>query len=200
MSPTQPLGAGNPDPLDLDAAEQLERNETGRLELVRARAEKWIGGIAALGGLVGTVLVVKGRDSVSDIAPAWRATAATGFALALVVLAYATYRAYQAAFGAPGTLAEINPVPLAGLHARLSKARRSAAAAALAHVAAAVRSVFVAIALIAAAVGVTWFAPTRSGTPKKAICVYEKGQLVVELAGPVTVRQSAAGTTIGPCR
>lgn len=200
MSPSRPLAAGDPDPLDLDAAEQLERNEAGRLNLVRARAEKWIAGISALGGLLATVLVVKGRDSITDITPLWRVVVAGGLALALVVAAYATYRAYQAAFGTPGALAEINPLPLAGLHGRLAAARRATAIAALGNLKAAVVAIFVAIALIAAAVGVTWFAPTR-GTPNDSTCVYSQGHLVAQLAGPsIAVRKSAPGATIGSWR
>lgn len=201
MSPSRPLGTGNPDPLDLDAAERLEHNESGRLELVRARAEKWIGGISALGALLGTVLVVKGRDTITGVVLSWQITAAAILAGALVLLAYGTYRAYQAAFGAPGALEEINPIPITGLHIRLLDARRKAASKASVHVAAAIKSVFAAIALIAVAIAITWFAPSPAATSKRGICVYANGRLVVRLPGPsVAVEQSVAGTDIGPCR
>jgi hypothetical protein len=197
---SRPLGAGSPDPLDLQAVQQLERNEAGRLELVRARAEKWIGGVSALGGVLGTVLVVKGRDSVENITWGWRLAAAIGLALALVALAYATYRAYQAAFGSPGTLAEIETVPLAGLHRRLIEARRLTADEALSHLAVAVKTaVFVAITLIAAAVGIT-FAPTVTRPSEKSVCVYDNGRLLVEVASPaLAIRQMVQGTRVGPC-
>ncbi|HEX3426790.1 MAG TPA: hypothetical protein VHT30_11700 [Acidimicrobiales bacterium] len=198
MTPNRPLAAGDPDPLDLDAAEQLERNDTRRLDLVRARAEKWIGGIAALGGLVTTVLVVKGRDTVADLTTPWRATTAAPLAAALLLLALATYRAYQAAYGDPGTLAQINPIPLTGLHHRLTDARRATATTALAHLAAAIKAALAAIALIALAVGVTWFAPTH--TPTQKTCVYDNGQLLLQIAAPsLPVRQTRPGATLRPC-
>lgn len=197
---SRPLGAGNPDPLDLDANDQLERNESGRLELVRARAEKWIGGISALGGLLGTVLVVKGRDTVTGISLPWQITAAILLAAALILIAHGTYRAYQAAFGDPGALDEMNRIPIEGLHLRILRARKTAADKALAHVADAIRSVFAAIALISAAVAVTWFAPSHVATPDHETCVYANGHLAVRLSGPsAAVQQSVDGTTVTPC-
>lgn len=115
MSPGPPLGAGNPNPLDLAAADQLEGNEAGRLDLVRERAEKWIGGISALTGVLGTVLVVKGPETVTEIPVGWRIATAGSLGAALILLAFGTYLAYQAAFGDPGAVEEINPVPLTGL-------------------------------------------------------------------------------------
>lgn len=201
MTTVRPLGAGDPDPLDFDASEQLERNEAGRLQLVRTRAEKWIGGISALAGALGTVLVLKGRDTVTEVTVEARIAAAVVLALALGLLAYGIYRAYHAAFGAPGALAEIDLIPLTGLHDRLIRARHHAATTALRDLAAAVQSVFVAIALVAVGVGITWFAPTETPTATdKTICVFSDDRLVARLAGDsAAIKESMAGSTVGPC-
>lgn len=202
MTHLPPVGAGNPDPLDLDAAEQLERNEDGRLPLVRARAEKWIGGVTALSGVLGTALVIKGPDTATDIPLGWRVAAACALGAALLLLAAGTYWAYQAAFGEPGALREIQLIPLTGLHGRLVAARRIAAAEALRRLAAAVRAVFAAVALIASAVAITWFASSGAAPPSdRTICVYVNGQLAARLGGStITVREVPAGASVSACR
>ena len=200
VSPVRPVGAGNPSAQDLDAAEQLERNEAGRLVLVRARAEKWIGGISALTGALTTVLVLKGRATVTEITVWGRIASAVALTLALFLLAYSIYRAYQAAYGQPGTLDEISPVPLTGLHARLTRARRDAATKALHHLRAAVISALGAVGLVALGVGLTWFADAEPKTPSKTVCLFSNSQLTARLAGDtVAVKESAPGTAIGPC-
>lgn len=200
MTPTPPVGAGSPDRLDLDAAERLEANEAGRLDLVRVRAEKWIGGIGALTGVVSTVLVVKGRDTVAEIGFGWRLLAALCVGGALLCLAYGTYRAYQAAFGEPAALAEISDDPLAGLHRRLLAARRVAATEALVHLGRAIKATFIGLGLIGVGVGIMWFAPEPEGDATKSVCVFADGNLVAELdGGSAAVRRTEAGTTIGAC-
>jgi hypothetical protein len=193
------IGAGNPDPKDLDAVEQLDRNEAGRLDLVRTRAEKWIGGVAALTGILGTALVIKGPADVSKIDQGYRIAVAAAIAFAIGLLALATYRAYSAAFGEPGSLQQISADPVAGLHARLTEARKQAATEALSDLKSAVRYVFIAVALIAIAVGITWFAPTESSS-SATTCIYANGTLVTSVSGSsVTIKSSAAGTEIKPC-
>lgn len=201
MSPLQPLAAGVPDPLDLDANDEIERNEAGRLNIVRARAQHWIGGISALSGVLGTVLIVKGRESFTQITLGWRITIGAALAVALILLALATYCSYRAAFGSPDALAEIDPVPLTGLHARLLEARRDAATNALQDLSNAIRAVFAAVSVITLGVGITWFAPSGPPPSKSVVCIYSNGARLVQLSGEsVAVRQSSPGASIGPCR
>jgi hypothetical protein len=110
-------------------------------------------------------------------------------------------RARRAAFGQPSALAEISPTPLTGLHDRLVQARRTAAADALSDLGAAMRAVFIAIALIAAAVAITWFAPTKDTAKSSgSVCVYADGQPVARLgADTIAVKATSTGTTIKPC-
>jgi hypothetical protein len=160
VTPVPPVGAGTPDRRDLDAKEQLERNEAQRLELVRSRAEKWIGGIGALTGVLATAIIIRGSTDATKIVLGWRIAAALAVAGAIILLAAATYHAYQAAYGDPGKLDEIKPEPLNGLHDRLQQARRDTAKRAQQKIARAIQLAFAAIALIAAANAITWFAPT----------------------------------------
>jgi len=201
MTPsTVPLGAGTPHPLDLDAARQLDDNKLQRLDLVRERAQKWIAGTTALSGALGGVLVVKGRDNVAQMPTAWRAVTAATLAGALALLLAGTFLANRAAYGRPGSLDELSPIPLGGLHSRLIEARGTAADKALDDVAAAVKTVAAALALVAFSVGITWFAPSRSATPNKTVCLYYEGRLVAELATEsAALKRAAVGATVGPC-
>lgn len=196
-----PLSAGNPSRFDLDAADELTGNEAGRLALVRARAEKWVGGITALTGLLATVLVVKGPDSVTALTTGSKAAVGALLAAGLLLLAYATYKAYTAAFGAPGDLVEISANPIDGLAVRLTDARRTAATGALTGMRNAVTATFIAVGCVAGAVAVSWFAPTNpTADTSRHVCVMANGTVVAKFPGNnVAVSAVEPGTSIGPC-
>jgi len=194
----KPFAGGNPSRLDLDAAESLDRNETSRLDLVRSRAEKWAGGLTALTGLVGTVLVGKAPENMRGISTPWRIAVSVLLAAALASLVLGTYRAYRAAYGDPGRLDQIRPQPLTGPAERLTTARRNAAQTVGDHLRQAAIASFAALGLLAAATGITWFAPTSSARPNR-VCVVINGKPAAELSTPIPVHSAAAGTAIGPC-
>ena len=158
-NPRRVVRGGTPSRDDLEAAALLDRNEANRLQLVRSRAEKWLGGLTALTGLVTTVLVIKGPQSTADIATSWKIAVGSLIALALAVLAFGTFRAYQSAYGDPGRLDEVSSQPVTDLAVRLARKRNEAAAAAQAHLRHAVFATLAAVALLAVAIGLTWFAP-----------------------------------------
>jgi hypothetical protein len=197
VNPTPGPPALPPSRRDFDAAEQLEKNEAGRLALVRGRSEKWLGGLTALTGLLGTVLIIKGPASATDIPIAWRIAVAAVVAASLGLLALATVRAYRSAYGDPGSLLEIDHTQLAGLAARLERARRRGAHAAQKDLKVAVRSTFAAVALLAVAIGLTWFAPSSSA---RKVCISVNGKVAVVVAATsLPVGSVSDGVTIGKC-
>jgi hypothetical protein len=178
----------------------LERNEVGRLGLIRARAEKWAGGLTALTGLLGTVLVGKAPENMRTIATPWRVVVGALLAAALAALVFGTYRAYQAAYGKPGRLDQLSRQPVTGLGERFVTARRVAAEAAGSHLRQAAIAAAAAVGLLALGTGITWFAPTTSSGRPNRVCLLIDGKPVAEVATPVTVHSTAPGTTLGPCR
>ena len=196
----KPLAAGDPSRLDLDADEELERNEVGRLELVRGRAEKWAGGLTALTGLLGTVLVGKAPENIRTITTPWRVVVGALLAAALAALVFGTYRAYHAAYGNPGRLDQLSRQPVTGLGERLVTARLTAAKAVGRHLRQAAVAAAVAVGLLALGTGITWFAPTSSSGRPNRVCLLIDGKPVAEVATPITVHSAAPGTTLGPCR
>jgi hypothetical protein len=194
-----PIGAGNPDPIDLDAAEQLQRNESDRLALVRARAEKWIGAIAALTTVLAGALIIKGPDDATQMVLGWRVATAATVGVAIALLVFATYRAYRAAFGEPDSLRGLKPDPLTGLHRRLADAQRAAADSALRDLAIAIHAATAAVGLITAAVAITWFAPT-AGIPPHRLCIDVNGHLLTRpIADGSSVHEAPQAVTIELC-
>ena len=199
-SPHAVVGGGTASRDDLEAATLLDRNEANRLQLVRTRAEKWLGGLTALTGLVATVLVIKGPQSTADIATSWKIAAGSLIAAALAVLVFGTFRAYQSAYGDPGRLHEVSSQPVTGLAVRLAVARNQAAAAAQAHLRHAVFATLAAVALLATAIGLTWFAPPAPKTASSSVCILVHGNVIAKLASDsVTLKTLSSGTELRPC-
>jgi hypothetical protein len=199
-TPSRILRGGTPSRDDLEAAALLDRNEANRLQLVRTRAEKWLGGLTALTGLVTTVLVIKGPQSAADIVTSWKIAAGSLIALALAVLIFGTFRAYQSAYGDPGRLDEVSSQPVMGLAVRLANKRNEAAAVAQAHLRHAVFATLAAVALLAAAIGLTWFAPLAPKTASSSVCILVHGNVIAELASDnVTLKTLSPGTELRRC-
>lgn len=158
----RPLEGGNPSRDDLDAAELLRGNEAHRLELIRSRAEKWVGALTALTALTGAVLIGKTPETIRALATPARITSGFLLALALLALVFATYRAYQAAYGDPGRLDQLSPQPLTGLAERLLTARTTAAHTASTHLRHAAIATLTALTLLTSATAITWYTPATS--------------------------------------
>ena len=121
------------------------------------------------------------------------------FAVAFVLLAYATFRAYAAAYGAPGELVEVQSDRVVGLAARLDAARHDAAGRVQRAIRDAVFATFVAVGLIAVAVAVSWFPPSPG--PSGHLCVSANGVVIVEVAADhLDLAGLGPGATIGSCR
>jgi hypothetical protein len=192
------LSVGRPSPDDLDAAEALKANLGERLTIVRGRAEKWLAGITALTGLLTTVLVVKGPQSVRDLGLNWRIAVGALVLAALSALIYATVQAYWSAYGSPTELNEVMPSPVTGLAERLLTVRQAVAKDAQQQFRKALKATVAGTAALAIAVGITWFAPTAT-SPGNRTCLSQGGEVISELSAGATAKMTEAGTSIGPC-
>lgn len=193
------LAGGDPSREDLDALEQLAAHERTRLSLVRGRAEKWIGALTALSGLLSTVLIIKGPGLISNLTTALRWTVGLLIGLALAGFSLGIYRAYQSAYGDPHHLDEIATQPVTGLAARLDQARRAAAGTAQRQLGSAVALTMAALGLLAIATAVTWFAPAQRA-PVGTTCLWLDGRRVAELTGPAAaIKALQQGGSVSPC-
>ncbi|MFI8092605.1 hypothetical protein ACIF9R_30495 [Streptomyces sp. NPDC086080] len=83
-------------------AQRAQELRLQQLPAAREQAEAWRAGLAGMTTLLGVVLVVKGRETVSDLAPWTRVTVAVLLVTALGILVSATVLAVRAAAGTPG--------------------------------------------------------------------------------------------------
>jgi hypothetical protein len=184
---------------DSESLKALDSYYDARLDIVRARSEKWLGGLTALTGLLGTVVILSGPEKASDVPMAGRIVVACLVASAFGALAFATYRAYQSAYGDPGDLTTIDRSPVNGLALRLSKARQADADQTQEYLRHAVVATFVGVTLIAVASGITWFTPTAVDE-SSSICLFFDQKRVAEISGStVSLKSTAGGLIVGSC-
>jgi hypothetical protein len=89
-------------------AEKARTLQFEQLDIARRHAESWRTGLAGVTALLGAVLVVKGRDTVTGLALPYRIGALAAFGTALVLLVTATLTAIRAASGEPGDDVRLN--------------------------------------------------------------------------------------------
>src|SRR4051812_31943491 len=92
---------GLPSPAAVHEHEAIEALAERQLADARKAAENWRTGLAGLLTLLTTILVVRGKDSISDIAVGWRWP--LGFCLvgAVVIAVAGAYWSLAAAYGRP---------------------------------------------------------------------------------------------------
>lgn len=189
-------------------AEELRALDRGQLDRVRATAEKWRDGLAVLLGLIAVVGVVKGREDVQELDDPARFVVGALILLALACAAAGTVLAARAAFGLP------RRHWLTGEADELDELRETQAADAARDLRLAVVLTLGTLALLAAAVGLTLYAPgaepdepvlrvrsPESGEVCGTVERSEAGQLTLKTVdGEVTVDLADALVTVtGAC-
>ncbi len=86
---------------DLEAAEQIQNLKASELERARKGAEGWRTGLGVLLGLIATVSVVKGRDTITSLPLEAQYQIGACLAAALVAASFGVFRATRAAYGLP---------------------------------------------------------------------------------------------------
>jgi hypothetical protein len=134
-----------------------------QLEAVRKQAEAWRTGLTGLTALFGAVLVLKGRESVADLARPYPALILALLLAALAALVMATLSALRAASGMPGDECLLTGEDLeAWTRAETTKAQQSIRRARW--------LTLVGIGAMAVAIGVAWLAPSK-GSPEPTVVV-----------------------------
>jgi uncharacterized integral membrane protein len=148
--PTFVLRPRRVSPTDLRWAERADELEFETLDRMRRAGERWAATLGAILGLAGSVFIVKGRDDVAQLSPAWQAVVGGLLLAALLVAVLATLLAARAAQGTPRKIAW----PTGG---KLRAWERSEALLAQRCLRASRALALAAVVLVASAVGVTWF-------------------------------------------
>lgn len=176
-------------------AEELRALDRGQLDRVRATAEKWRDGLAVLLGLVAAVSVVKGRESIQDIAEPARTAVGLLMLLALVCAAAGTVLAARAAFGLPRRRW------LTGEPGELDAMRDDQAFNAARDLRLAIALTLATLAFLAAAVGTVLYAPAaKDDDPLLRIRTADAGEVCGTVArsapGTLTLKTSDGETTV----
>jgi hypothetical protein len=137
-----------------DKSDQLEFDALTR---VRGAAEKWAASLAAILGLFGTLVLVRGPSDISTLQSPYRVIVGVVLGLALIAAAIAIYDAALAAQGTPREVAwpsgpELRQWERDQAVKAKSRLRRSRGLT------------FVAVGLVVLASALTWYAPTAGST------------------------------------
>jgi len=159
-------------------AQLAQELEFSQLDIARKQADTWRTGLATLTTLLTAILVVKGRDDASTLTTPFQILVGALLAVALLLLLAATMWVTRALAGRAGDEFLLTGETLQRWTAdevrKVSRVLRWVPWMAAASVIA-----------VAAAVGVTWFAPAAAGTSGPLIQVSETGA------------QTTCGTFIG---
>jgi hypothetical protein len=146
------------DPDAVAAAQALRQAAPQQLADLRSAAEKWIGGIAALYGLLGFAGITAERSTITHLGRGWQVGIALASLAAVGLAAWAIYRAYQAAYGWPKTRwIDSDADQIAWYKAQLSAPERAADRLRMAVMAAGAS-----LAALLVSAGLLWFAPAAS--------------------------------------
>jgi hypothetical protein len=159
-------------PSDLKWEEKAEQLEFESLTRVRGAAEKWAASLGAILGLLGTVLLVKGREDITRLTTLFQVLVAGSL---LIALACAAIAIYLAALAAQGTPAELRwPIG-----SRLRTWERAEALKAKRRLKKSRWLTGAVVGILALAVGLTWFGDAQSTETSSNVL------LVRKLAPPV---------------
>lgn len=136
-------------------AQKAQQLKFTQLEAARKQAETWRTGLAGVTALLGAILVVKGRDNFTALAPPYPVVVLALFGSALLALSLATLAALRAASGEPGDRITLNGEELrAWTEVEVAEVHRAIKAARALSI--------VGVILIAVAATIAWFAPART--------------------------------------
>jgi hypothetical protein len=143
------------EPDRVEAAEAFRTTQAGQLAAVRAAADKWAAGIAALIGLAGLILPLAGRDAIRSLVPWTQAAIGALLALAFIAAATAVLLAYRAAHGMPA----VRPADDDGALLDWYQAHRARPLAATRRLRQAIQAALTTIVALILAVGIAVFGP-----------------------------------------
>lgn len=195
-----PTGAGTLDPLNQAALDGLATASNEQLTKTRSHAEKWLGGITALAGLVGTAIVLKGPATIEDFGTLEKLGLAGAVAVAALFVGNGIFLANRAAWGEPGDPPVVETQPLGTLATRLDEARSIEVKATRAALKKAIDFTAAGVALALIAVLASWFIEPEKDESAKTTCVLDAdNNVVLKVAGGQLAVQELRDLDVAPC-
>jgi hypothetical protein len=147
---------------DIEDRDRFRKLATGSLGDVRAAAEKWRAGLAALVTLVTGGLLIKGPEAASDLTTGWRIVLTILAGGGIAVAIYGLWHALKAAAGLPQTQQFDEIVEEYGSVLGYEVVQAQGAASELRHARAAL---MIALPLLGAALIAWWWSDTKPTSP-----------------------------------
>ncbi|WP_433228907.1 hypothetical protein [Actinomadura formosensis] len=144
-----------PSPQEVAETRRLIQLAESVLPRTREVAEKWRNGLALLSGVVVAAGVVKGRDSIQDVASGYRIAVGVLLAVAVVLGIVSLVLAMLASFGWPSPVTVHRSADLAAWERRESRR-------AVARLRWSMAGSVAFVSLLVAAIAVTWYAPAKA--------------------------------------
>lgn len=142
-----------------------------QLESARKQAESWRTGLASLTALFAAVLIFKGRDNVSALPTPFSLLVVALVGTGLAGWVWATLLALRAASGVPGDNCLLTGEDLQDWSRReVVSIQRSLVVARW--------LMLTGVVLIAAAIGIAWLAPVRSGAEPTSVIINSRAETV----------------------
>lgn len=178
---------------DVETLELLRKNEENRLETVQTRAKSWLGAISAISLLFGFAFVVPGPSTVTDVSMIGKMVIFAPMLLGFLFFTCSVYLSYQAAYGSPTDLVDIDTTVLPGLHAKVTQAKRAVADIHQKEARKAIGLFFCGVLMVVAALGASWFVPRGEvdcffvGVENKTVVAKIRGGTVESYEYPITI-------------
>lgn len=170
------------DPTLVAAAEALDASGTTQVIGIRAAAEKWIGGVAAIFSLFGLAGITITRTTLAGLSTWWQAGIAAAAAASIALAGLAIFRIYRSAYGWPVTYSVIDDDELRDWYS----AQQKAPAVQAGYLRDGVRAAGAALAMLVITVGLLWFAPQQQAAAPLVRVMLSDGSRVCGTLLPAT--------------
>lgn len=176
----------------------LKGRDFKRLEVARAKADKWVGAVTALTGLVGVVTIVKGTDAAEDLPEATRTTVAQWLAVSFALLVLGVLLTYAAAYGIPFITDKVTRQPPAGLVDRVLAQVHRDSVVSRSLLGFGLLSVVAGLCALMIASYATW-APPDATAESQSVCLLVDGTVVASVNGSSLNVKELHGAEVAPC-
>ncbi len=206
MADPQHTASHEPSPRDAAAQEAIQNYRAEDLPRIKARADKWIAGFAALSGVLTTAAVIKGPDTLTKVSSKNFLSTLSPQDLVVIALvaggiglALGIYKGYRAANGSPlfvndiDQAADAEPGEIAGLGDRWAEAIERTARDSTAALRFAAIATVVGIALLAGGLIYASYHPADTSSARTCI---QSGDTVTALAGSLPEVKSGSVTVV----
>lgn len=183
---------------DDEMEDYLKEQDFKRLTIAQGRAEKWVGSITALTGLVGLVSILKGPDSTSKLSATVlnEVGVALGWSFGLLVLGVLLTSA--AAYGVPFLAGTVERQSEGVLGRALNKIKTYARASRVL-LTIGVLCVVVGLAALLLASWKTWIPPAATTPGTELVCISVNGAVVAKINGSSLDIRELNGASVAPC-